>query len=139
MKRILAIDLGIKKSGIAISDPMQIISQPLKLIRYEANDYLTLIQELEKTILENKPIDYLVLGLPISDKKSNIMFKNVMEFKKLLENSFEYNVVLEDERFSSQTASKRMIEMNLKIKDKKEARDIFAAQFILENHLSKKK
>ncbi|MGL4343087.1 MAG: Holliday junction resolvase RuvX [Metamycoplasmataceae bacterium] len=136
MNRILAIDLGIKKSGIAISDPLQIIAQPFSLIKYEANDFSTLIKELEKIILEKSPIEKIILGYPLSlNNQENIMSKKVLEFKKILENKLNIEIILMDERFTSKQSTKIMQEMNMNNKKKKENRDIIAAQIILQNYL----
>lgn len=140
MQRILAIDLGIKKSGIALSDPLQIIAQPYCLIKYSANDWDYLIAELKKIIAKKKPIEYIVLGFPLSlNNSESVMSKKVIEFKKLLESQLDYQIILEDEKFSSQEASKIMSKLNLSTKNKKKSRDSLAAQIILEKHLAQKR
>lgn len=139
MKRIIALDLGTKKTGVALSDPLQIIAQAYCVIKYQADDWSYLITELKKIVEQKKPIDYFIIGYPLSlNNSQSMMSEKVLKFKDLLIKNFEYKVILEDEKFSSKNALKIMTDLDLSIKNKKKSRDALAAQIILEQHLNKK-
>ena len=61
--RVLALDLGTKTLGLAITDASATISYPLTTLRYNNEDYMYLVNELKK-IIEEKKVELLVLGLP---------------------------------------------------------------------------
>ena len=61
--RLIAIDFGTKKSGIAISDPLKIIAQPLKTIFYKELNFSFITEEIKKIIDEYKPIEKIILGI----------------------------------------------------------------------------
>lgn len=137
--RLLAIDYGTKKSGIAISDPLKIIAQPLTTIFYDKNNFEFLLNEIKKIIEINKPIEKIILGLPknIDGTLSN-NGKKVMQFKKYMEeNNINIEIELFDEKYSTKNSLEVMKEMNLTIKKKKLKKDTIAAQKILENYMLK--
>ncbi|MBR3571161.1 MAG: Holliday junction resolvase RuvX [Mycoplasmataceae bacterium] len=137
--RLLAIDYGTKKSGIAISDPLKIIAQPLTTIFYDKNNFEFLLNEIKKIIEINKPIEKIILGLPknIDGTLSN-NGKKVMQFKKYMEeNNINIEIELFDEKYSTKNSLEVMKQMNLTIKKKKLKKDTIAAQKILENYMLK--
>ncbi|MGL4183887.1 MAG: Holliday junction resolvase RuvX [Metamycoplasmataceae bacterium] len=136
MGRIICLDLGTKKTGIAISDPLKIISQALKIIRHEANDNNFLLDEILKIMEENKPIDCVVIGYPISKQNfETIMSKKVLIFKEILESKIDLPIILQKETYSSQNADSIMSDLNLSKKAKKQKKDALAAQIILSDFL----
>ncbi|MGL4251980.1 MAG: Holliday junction resolvase RuvX [Metamycoplasmataceae bacterium] len=140
MKRLMALDLGTKKCGIAITDPLQIISQPLETIFYEVQDFDKVLSRLEEIKLEKGPIEAFILGNPLMPNgDSSIMSKIVAKFKVKLEDHFKIPVILFDERYTSKQSTNIMIEMNLSRKKQKNNRDKLAAQIILENYLLSRK
>ena len=137
--RLLASDYGTKKSGIAISDPLKIIAQPLTTIFYDKNNFEFLLNEIKKIIEMNKPIEKIILGLPknIDGTLSN-NGKKVMQFKKYMEeNNINIEIELFDEKYSTKNSLEVMKQMNLTIKKKKLKKDTIAAQKILENYMLK--
>lgn len=133
--RLLAIDFGTKKCGLAISDPLKIISQPLKIIFYENFDFL--INEIKKVVNEYQPIEKIILGLTknIDGSLSNIG-KITMKFKTKLEKIFsQIQIILVDEKYTTKESKIIMKEMNISNKKKKQKKDAIAAQKILENYL----
>ncbi|MGL5591079.1 MAG: Holliday junction resolvase RuvX [Metamycoplasmataceae bacterium] len=140
MKRLMALDLGTKKCGIAITDPLQIISQPLETIFYEVQDFDKVLSRLEEIKLEKGPIEAFILGNPLMPSgDSSIMSNIVAKFKVKLEDHFKIPVILFDERYTSKQSTNIMIEMNLSRKKQKNNRDKLAAQIILENYLLSRK
>lgn len=136
MARILAIDLGTKRTGIAVTDPLQITANPLETI-----DTAQLIPFL-KTYFTKEEVDTLVLGLPTRlNGQDNEMTPKVRSLKSELERVFpEKKTVLIDERFTSKMAMQSMIAMGSKKKDRKEKAgnlDKVSAVIILQSYLER--
>lgn len=114
MGRKIALDFGLKRTGIAISDEANIIASGLTTV-----DSKELMSFLEKLIPEKK-IDAIVLGLPkkLNNEDGHIT-ENVRLLKTALEKKFPLcQVVLLDERFTSKMAFQTMIDSGLKKKDR---------------------
>tara|TARA_B100000900_G_C20416995_1_gene649309 strand:- start:451 stop:870 length:420 start_codon:yes stop_codon:yes gene_type:complete len=134
MNRIFGIDFGLSKVGISVSDPNKLISFPLKVIRYKNID--DLINEII-VLSEEKNVNIIVLGYPLSmNFKKNDMTKRIEDFKVLLE-EYKFKVFLQDERLSSESAKKTMINENIKIGHNKEKVDLIASTIILQTFLDK--
>lgn len=135
--RLLALDLGTKKCGIAITDPMQIISQSLETFYYQSQNFIDLINHLVTIIERYRPIEKIILGYPQTNYQiTNPMSKIVDKFYKQLKNHFnELEIILFNEANTSKAADQIMHQMNLSNKKKKQNRDQLAAQKILENYL----
>ena len=112
MGRLLAIDYGEKRLGLAISDPNQIISKPLKTIILSDSQYI--YNELEK-IISDYEIQKLIIGLPIGmDWKNTQQTSKVEAFKENLQNKIGIPIILFDERLSSVSAKKSLISQGIK-------------------------
>ena len=134
MNRIFGIDFGLSKVGISVSDPNKLISFPLKVIRYKNID--DLINEII-VLSKEKNVNIIVLGYPLSmNFKKNDMTKRIEDFKVLLE-EYKFKVFLQDERLSSESAKKTMINENIKIGHNKEKVDLIASTIILQTFLDK--
>jgi len=136
MNRVIGIDFGLSKVGIAISDPSGIISMPLETIRYK--NQKDLIERLKKIALE-KNVKTLVMRYQLNmNYKENSMTEIIDKFKVVMEsNNFEIH--LEDERLSSQYAKKIMIQQDIKTGKNKEMVDVLSASIILQTYLDRKK
>ena len=136
MMKVIGIDFGLSKVGLAISDPSGIIALPLKVIRYKNKE--DLLSEL-KDISKEKNVNKFVIGYPISmNYKENEMTKIINIFKQDMEN-MNFEVILEDERLSSEYAKKIMIEQDVKVSRNKEMVDLTAASIILQTYLDRNK
>ena len=136
MNRIIGIDFGLSKVGIAISDPSGIISMPLETIRYK--NQKELVEVLKKIALE-KNVKTLVIGYPMNmNYKENNMTEIIDKFKIVRENN-DFEIHLEDERLSSQYAKKIMIQQDIKTGKNKEMVDVLSASIILQTYLDRKK
>ena len=136
MNRIVGIDFGLSKVGIAISDPSRIISMPLETIRYK--NQKELVEVLKKIALE-KNVKTLVIGYPLNmNYKENNMTEIIDKFKIVMENN-GFEIHLEDERLSSQYAKKIMIQQDIKTGKNKEMVDVLSASIILQTYLDRKK
>ena len=136
MSRIIGIDFGLSKVGIAISDPSGIISMPLETIRYK--NQKELIEVIKKVALE-KNVKTLVIGYPLNmNFKENNMTEIIDKFKIVMENN-NFAIHLEDERLSSQYAKKIMIQQDIKTGKNKEMVDVLSASIILQTYLDREK
>ena len=83
MNRIIGIDFGLSKVGVAISDPSRIISMPLEVIRYKQQK--DLVESLKK-IASEKNVKTLVIGYPLNmNYKENKMTDIIDKFKTVME------------------------------------------------------
>ncbi len=134
MNRYIGIDFGLSKVGLAISDPLKIISMPLKVLRYKNSK--NLIEKLQAVALENN-VDTFVVGYPLNmNNKKNDMTLLVDKFKDEL-TALGFKVFLQDERLSSESAKKIMHEQNIKTGNNKEKIDLIASTIILQAFLDK--
>ena len=136
MMKVIGIDFGLSKVGLAISDPSGIIALPFKVLRYKnKEDLLSELQDISK----EKDVNKFVIGYPISmNYKENEMTKIIDIFKQDMEN-MNFEVILEDERLSSEYAKKIMIEQDVKVSRTKEMVDLTAASIILQTYLDRNK
>lgn len=134
MNRFIGIDFGMSKVGLSISDPSKIISMPFKVLRYK--EYENLIIRLKKIAFENN-VKTFVIGYPLNmNNKKNEMTLLVDNLRdELIELGF--NVFLQDERLSSESAKKIMHEQNIKTGSNKETIDLIASTIILQTFLDK--
>ena len=136
MMKVIGIDFGLSKVGLAISDPSGIIALPFKVLRYKNKE--DLLSELHD-ISKEKDVNKFVIGYPISmNYKENEMTKIIDSFKQDMEN-LDFEVILEDERLSSEYAKKIMIEQDVKVSRNKEMVDLTAASIILQTYLDRNK
>lgn len=136
MPRVLAIDLGTKRTGLAVTDPLKMLANPLETV-----DTAVLMDYL-KAYCAKEEVDTLVLGLPIRlNGQDNEMTPRVMAFKSVLEKTFPtLKVELIDERFTSKMALQSMIAMGSKKKDRREKAgnlDKMSAAIILQSYLER--
>ncbi|MCX7861635.1 MAG: Holliday junction resolvase RuvX [Bacteroidales bacterium] len=134
MGRILCIDYGRKRVGIAVSDPLRIIANALTTVH--AKDIFTFLDN----YLHNEVVDIIVVGYP---KRTNNQESEAMQyirpfFNKLRSRYSTIECVLFDERFSSKIAIRSMIEGGMKQKDRqnKEIIDKVSATIILQDYLN---
>lgn len=115
MGRLLAIDYGLKRTGIAVSDPLQIIATALDTVdTSRLPDFL-------KTYLSKETVDTFVVGMPktLKNEDSEIA-PYVRKFVEELKIMFpEKPVHLADERFTSRMAQQAMIAGGMKKKDRR--------------------
>ena len=136
MPRILAIDYGLKRTGIAVTDEMQIIASGLTTVASP-----TLIAFLKK-YFEQEKVQTVLIGDPkqmngLPSESAPIIEKFVVEFIKVFP---EMHVVRVDERFTSKMAFQSMIDSGMKKKQRqnKSLIDEISATIMLQDYLSRK-
>lgn len=132
LDRYLALDYGSKRIGLAITDPLKIIAQPLITL---ANDN-ALIENLEK-IIKEKEVTRIILGNPLKlDGTIGPAAENVQKFAEILKGKFSaLEILLVDERMTTAEANRRMLETDASRKTRKENVDQTAAALLLQNYL----
>lgn len=135
--RYLGLDLGTKTLGIALSDETLTIATSYKTIRYE--DKNNLITDIKKIVNEFS-ISKIILGYP-KNMNNTIGDRAIitMEFKDKLEQELKIEIQLQDERLSTVSAHKYMIEADLSRKKRKTKIDSLAATIILQTYLDKER
>ena len=128
--RLLGIDPGKKRVGIAISDENKLVSTPLKTIEKKNN--IDLINEILEIIKEND-IKGIVVGNPINmDGSKGPSSQSAKDFAKNLSNFISIPIVMWDERLSSQAAFNLSSSLDINTTKKVEKLDQNAASFILQ-------
>ncbi len=133
MGRILAIDYGTKRTGLAVTDPLRIIATALETV--ETNH---LIDYLKRYFLK-EVVDEVVIGMPkqLNNQDSEIA-PMVRKFVEVFKTTFpDKPILLADERFTSSQAQRTMIAGGMKKKDRqvKGNVDKISATLILQNYL----
>jgi len=133
LSRILAIDYGKRRIGLALCDPMKTFAYPFTTLLNKEN----IIDELKKIVVEQE-VDKVILGMPVrSEGKTSIMTEPILAFKKELEQKILLPVILVDESFSSSIAQERILASVPKKSKRKEKGlvDRNAAAVILQEYL----
>lgn len=134
MGRILAIDYGLKRTGIAVSDPLRIIATPLETV--PSNELINFLTRYS----QREAVDEFVVGMPktLLNEDSQIA-PFVRKFVEELKKTFpEKTIHLADERFTSSIAQRAMIEGGMKKKDRqvKGNVDKISATIILQSFMN---
>ena len=133
--RVLALDYGEKRIGVALSDPLGLSAQPYPFI---SNDDQKWRQIQEK--LTEYEIQTVVVGLPKNrDGGETEKSGEVRAFAQELESKLGVTVVFWDERFSTVAAQKHLISANLRRDQRKNVIDSQAACFILQGYMDRMK
>ena len=128
--RLLGIDPGKKRVGIAISDENKLVSTPLKTILKKNNT--NVINDILEIIKENN-IKGIVVGNPINmDGSKGSSSQSAKDFAKNLSNNISIPIVMWDERLSSQAAFNLSSSLDINTSKKVEKLDQNAASFILQ-------
>ncbi|MNJ83882.1 putative Holliday junction resolvase [compost metagenome] len=133
MSKILAIDFGLKRTGLALSDELQMFAFGLKTI-----DSKLLMDEL-KALVEKEEVTEIVIGEPKRlDASDSHITQNVRLLKEAVQKNFPGLLVsLLDERFTSKMASAAIAQSGLKKKDREQKGliDTVSATIILQDYL----
>src|SRR6478735_6596300 len=133
MGRILAIDYGLKRTGIAVTDPLRIIATALEVIDSQK------LMEFLKLYFQKEQVDELVLGLPKRlNNQDTDMTPYVNKLAESLKKTFpDKPLALVDERFTSSIAHQTMIDGGMKKKDRqvKGNADKISATLILQTYM----
>lgn len=134
MERIIAVDFGDVRTGLAVSDPLGMLANG---IGYVKSDYMPKTADLVAEKVREYKAAKIVIGLPINMNGSEgPRAEHAKEFGKLLaERVGEIPIVFFDERCSTMAAHQIMNFTDTRGKKRKEAVDTLSAQIILQNYL----
>ena len=137
--RVLGLDYGDSRVGIAITDPLGITAQGLETIDYQGKDKI-LLKRLDE-IIANYEVDTIVLGMPLNLKGEETVRAEVTRafLHKLKCKYPKLKIELIDERLTSVQAHKTMNDLGIKNRMKKNIVDTLAATYILETYINSKK
>ena len=131
--RILALDHGTKRIGVAVSDELKMIAQPLEFIPAEPfADFLARLKEL----LREKEVELILVGMPRNmDGSYGPAALKVQEFVAALKAAVTVPIKTWDERLTSAQANRFLIQGNVRRDKRKEKVDKMAAAILLQSYL----
>ena len=134
MGRLLAIDYGARRVGLALSDPLKMIASPYRTIINNNNTIL--IEEIE-TIIAAKDVELTIIGLPLG--MAGQKTKHTKKVEKFVDKLTDRGIIIkyEDERWSSVAAKRSMKEQNIKSGYNKDLVDQTAAAIFLQQYLDR--
>ncbi|MFH1096118.1 MAG: Holliday junction resolvase RuvX [Candidatus Desantisbacteria bacterium] len=131
--RIIGLDVGDKYIGVALSDPLGMFAQPLKVITREGDEGT---MEILKEIVSTSQVSKIVFGLPKNMNGSiGPQAEKVLSFIEMLKQTIDIPFLPWDERLSSKAAENSMIEAGLSRDKRKKMVDKIAAALILQGYL----
>jgi putative holliday junction resolvase len=134
MARILSIDYGGKRTGLAVTDPLKIIATGLETI--ESKELITWL----KKYLAAEEVELIIIGLPKNWDESDTHGTPLVEavIKKIRKEFPAMPLKTVDERYTSKMAKDAMLEMGMKKKDRRDKRnvDVIAATIMLQEYLN---
>ena len=134
MHKIMALDIGTKRIGVAISDYLHITASPLECVqRIPEQDAIKTI----KNLIKDNRVEKIIVGLPINmDGTKGGQAEDCENFAK---NFSEFDIIFEDERLTSGEAEERLKERKIDFRKNKGLVDMESACIILEQYLSRLK
>ena len=133
MSRILGVDYGARRIGLALSDETATIAQALEQFAVESDE--AVIQKISEIVTE-RGVSKVVVGLPRNmDGSYGPQAKKVLEFVECLRAQTSVSVETWDERLTTVAAERVMLEGDLSRAQRKVRRDKIAAQMLLQGYL----
>lgn len=133
MHKILALDVGTKRIGIALSDFLQVIATPHSAIA--RNPEQEAINQIKKIANDNR-VEKIVVGLPVNmDGTKGFQAEDCINFAQKI---LGFDIIYEDERLTSEEAEERLRARKIDFRKNKGLVDMESAAIILEQYLSRK-
>lgn len=133
----MGLDVGDKTIGVALSDPMFLIANPLETIKRKK---ASLDIERLVTIINEYDVETVVVGLPKNMNNSiGPQSMKVMSFVDLLKKQTDKEIIYQDERMTTLQSERVLIDMDVRRENRKEHIDKIAAGFILQTYLDGRK
>jgi len=131
--RILALDHGTKRIGIAISDELKMIAQPMEFVLAEPfTDFVKRLKE----IIRDKEVELILIGMPRNmDGSYGPAALKVQEFIAVLKDMVAIPIKTWDERLTSAQAQRFLIQGGVRRQERKEKVDKMAASILLQSYL----
>lgn len=138
MGRIMALDVGDVRIGVAVSDPMGIIANPLETYTRKGN----IVRDAQYIVdlAKSREVTLFISGLPLGlNGNENEQTRKTREFIDALTGLTDIPVKYLDERFTTLSAERTLIQGNVRREDRKKVIDKVAATIILQNYLDSKR
>jgi len=135
MERILGIDVGDKRIGIAVTDPLQITAQGVMTLKRKTRD-----DDLEafRELIAKYEIKKVVAGLPLNmDGSESAQTRKTVNFCQFIKKRLDIEIIYIDERLTSSWSEKVLIEGNVSRENRKDYIDMLAAQIILQSYMDR--
>jgi putative holliday junction resolvase len=131
--RILALDVGDVRTGVAVSDPMRIIASPHVVLQEKPNE--TVVVQVQALVVELEPV-CIVVGVPLDAHGGHgPQAEKTLAFVEALKAVVDVEIVLQDERYSTASAKRVLLSANMRRKKRKQVIDKIAATHILEAYM----
>ena len=138
--RIMGLDFGSKTVGVAVSDALLLTAQGVEIIRRKEENKLRQTLARIEALIEEYEVEELVLGLPKHmNGTEGVRAELTEEFKDKLERRTGLPEVLWDERLTTVSADRTMMEAGIRRENRKEYVDMLAAVFILQGYLDRRR
>ena len=132
MHRVMALDVGTKRIGVAISDYLHVIATPHTLIMRQPEEKA--VEEIYKIAKENN-VEKIVVGVPKNmDDTIGFQAEDCINFSQKI---LGFDIIFEDERLTSEEAEERLRERKIDFRKNKGLVDMESAAIILEQYLSR--
>ncbi len=135
--RVLCLDVGDRRIGVAVSDPTGFLATGVGVIKRDGSPEST-VEAIEKVLEYQKDFgaEFIVLGLPRNmDGSIGFQAQKVLDFQEDLKARYDGEVITWDERLTSVSANQVMAQKKTKVKKRKQEVDKIAACFILQGYL----
>ncbi|MEL7662251.1 Holliday junction resolvase RuvX [Acetobacterium wieringae] len=135
MERILGIDVGDKRIGVAVTDPLQITAQGVMTLKRKTRD-----DDLEafRDLIDKYEIKKVVAGLPLNmDGSESAQTRKTINFCQFIKKRLKIEIIYIDERLTSSWSEKVLIEGNVSRVNRKDYIDMLAAQMILQSYMDR--
>lgn len=137
--RIMGLDFGSKTVGVAVSDALLLTAQGVEIIRRKEENKLRRTLARIETLIQEYEVEELVLGMPKHmNGTEGVRAELTEEFKEKLERRTGLPVFLWDERLTTVSADRTMMEAGIRRENRKEYVDMLAAVFILQGYLDRR-
>lgn len=136
MIRIMGLDYGSKTVGVAVSDPLGLTAQGVEIIRREQENKLRRTLARIEALVQEYQVTEIVLGLP--KNMNNTLGERAeksLEFQEMLKRRTGLPVVMWDERLTTVSANRTLMESGVRRENRKEYVDMIAAVYILQGYL----
>ena len=134
--RVMGLDFGSKTVGVSVSDPLGVTAQGVEIIRRTSENKLRQTLARIETLAKEYEVETFVLGLP-KHMNNDIGERAVksMEFGEMLHRRTGIEVIMWDERLTTASAERTLIEAGVRRENRKQYIDQIAAVFILQSYL----
>jgi putative Holliday junction resolvase len=136
MIRIMGLDFGSKTVGVAVSDPLGLTAQGIEIVRRTSENKLRKTLARIEALVQEYQVTSIVLGFPKNMNNTiGERAEKSLAFKEMLERRTGLPVIMWDERLTTVSANRTLMESGVRRENRKEYVDMIAAVYILQGYL----